>query len=328
MPDIAIIQQFRRLRPEIDIRVVSYGSGAEAFRMLGEPVLDVGADDSSSAIDLIVPLGRALVASHEDLIISHEEPIILPLAHLTRQNTVFLTHWFTGPSDPFIDALSYADHVIFMEKEGIFPEPQKIRGKVRYVGPVLRDLQVSQDDRPRIRADLGLKPEDHVILVAPGHFSTADAAACSRMIVHAFRRSQLPSKKLVWILNGIERALVDDLIEEKDEISVYEPMQHIERLMIACDVAITKGTYNTTMELFALGIPTISLSSGLNFVDDFFARRIASNIFLWMAEVTEESLANTIDTVAYAGATAGDQQLLGAAGARRVACILDELLPQ
>src|SRR3974390_3072769 len=133
MPDIAIIRQFRRLRPETDVRVVSYGSGAEAFRMLGEPVFDVGADDPSSPIDLIVPLGRALLAGDADLVISHEEPIILPLAHLTGRNTVFLTHWFTGPNDPFIDALGYADHVIFMEKEGIFPEPQKIRGKANNV---------------------------------------------------------------------------------------------------------------------------------------------------------------------------------------------------
>src|SRR6185312_11967847 len=52
----------------------------------------------------------------------------------------------------------------------------------------------------------------------------------------------------------------------------------LERIMVAMYVVITKATYVTGMELFALQIPSISLSFKLNPIDDSLSLRIPTNI--------------------------------------------------
>ena len=61
--------------------------------------------------------------------------------------------------------------------------------------------------------------------------------------------------------------------------------------MAATDVAITKGNRNIVLELAALGIPSVTVTHGLNRIDDFRSAKLANNITAKAAELDSETLA-------------------------------------
>ncbi len=67
--------------------------------------------------------------------------------------------------------------------------------------------------------------------------------------------------------------------------------------MVASDLAITKANRVTVKELDALGIPSISISHGLNPIDDVFVERINGNTALRADVLEKEVLAQHIHTI-------------------------------
>jgi hypothetical protein len=61
-------------------------------------------------------------------------------------------------------------------------------------------------------------------------------------------------------------------------------------ILIASDLIITKGNRNTLFESHALGRPSISISFGLNPIDDYRVLRIPSNTALRARGLTAHSL--------------------------------------
>lgn len=94
----------------------------------------------------------------------------------------------------------------------------------------------------------------------------------------------------------------------------------IERLMVAADVALTKMSRSTTLELRHLGIPQVGLSWRLNPIDDRVARAIGGVACLDARQVTPEDLADAIHAISAAEPPRGEAHPNGAmrAADRRV----------
>jgi lipid A disaccharide synthetase len=172
--------------------------------------------------------------------------------------TTYLSHWLPPSNDPYVDALTYADEVLVIEHDRMRLEPAQVKRRIRYVGPVLRRFSFYAGDRQRCRASLGLRSDEPLVLMLPGNV-TEKAAPSLDLVISAFHLMQHPGNRLLWVARDGDQEEVQRRAKWRDGLSVTGPTSQPDRLMAAADVAITKGTYNTTKELAALGLPSISL---------------------------------------------------------------------
>ena len=209
-----------------------------------------------------------------------------------------------------------------MEKEGLFPEPKQVRGRVTYVGPVLRQFHYRRNDRESVRAELGLGPRDRLILVLPGSPPEHATPICD-LVFGAFRELASSNLQVIWVA-GKDFAQVVSFSSESRQVKVLEHEPRLDRLMVAADLAITKGTYNIGRELVALGVPSISLSR-YNDIDDLFARTFPTNRFLWAKLTTPLELAQHVSELSQR-LCAPDEALLMGSGTEQAATCLATLL--
>lgn len=289
IPDMAIADELAKLRSDIDIKFVSYGTGAKTFVAHGKTVINLGMPDMNPVWATVVRAGQLISQLRPALVVSHEEFAIPPAARLFDIPAVFITDWFPDPEDPRMEALSYADEVIVIESEGAIGDPPGLESKVRYSGPVLRSFSYGRADRDRARQELGFPSDATVILVLPGGW-TEERTPISDLVMRAFDSLKGREKLLVWVagddyeeLAGCFRGRADVIVKDHD--------WQMDRLMVASDIAVTKATRNTTAELAALGLPSISISSGLNPIDDVAIRQFETNTPLDARTATPKMLA-------------------------------------
>lgn len=324
VPDLAILQQLRNLLPELTVTFVSYAVGADVLRTANQDVVDIGLPEMATFFDTLTRCGRALRSIRARLAVCHEEPGAIVAARIFGIPAVYLSHWFHPPEHAYSEAFEHADNVILMEHEGLFPEPRQVRGRVRYVGPVLRPLHYRRSDRALVRSELGLGPDDRLILVLPGS-PPEDATPIQDLVSQALRELTSSRLQVIWVA-GKDVARVAVPASEALAIKFLEHEPRLDRLMVAADLAITKGTYNIGRELVALGVPSISLSHGYNYIDDLFARTFPTNKFLWAKQTTPADLARSISAALDEGLCTPDERLLSGTGAEQAAACLATLL--
>ena len=128
-----------------------------------------------------------------------------------------------------------------------------------------------------------------MLTVLPGSWTEALAPAWD-LVTGAC--AQLPERQLVW-LAGADY----DALQTKGPaagVTVIHEDWTIERLMVASDLVITKGSRTTLAELTALGVRSLSLSYGINPADDRRAPHYPGNRMLPAAELTAASLSDAI----------------------------------
>ena len=240
-----------------EVQFVSYGTGAATLREQGRPVIDLHLPDQPDRLAVGAKFSQALQAGRPSLVVAHEEFDVIAAARLHKLPCVFVTDWFTKETDSIMQLLRYANQVLFLDQPGTFPEPSYLAGKVTYVGPVLRPLRYRRPDRLQARQHAGL-PLDALIVslfIQPGR-RTEPVAPLAELLREAFQLLEASPKLLLF---------------DRDA----EP--EFDRIMAASDLAITKGNRNLGLELAALGVPTISISHGLNAMDDLRTATLASN---------------------------------------------------
>jgi len=290
IPDMALATELRRLIPGVKIGFVSYGTGAETLRDNGYKVTDLGIGEDSPLLETIIQCTRALGRLRPSLVVAHEEFGALPAGEVFRLPTLFVTDWFSDPNSLFMLALKYAKEVIFIQERGIFTEPPYLKDKVHYVGPVVRQFEYQKSDAPRARNELGIQTDSKVIVYLPGSFTEAQAPL-TELLVAAFDRLACNSKHLICIA-GRDYEVVSQRFLCRKDITVRKEDWQLDRLIVASNLAITKGTRTTLQELYTLGIPSISISYGLNWIDDVLANRIPSNTPLDARSIDSEALAS------------------------------------
>jgi UDP-N-acetylglucosamine:LPS N-acetylglucosamine transferase len=290
IPDIEIAGELRRLRPRFELQFVSYGVGAATLRSAGLPVIDLPLNDNSRPLESAIRSLQALNACEPDFVVSHEEFLVLPMAKALGLPTALVVDFFP-PVEIWAESLQYADQILFIEHQGMFPEPTVARGRVKYLGPVVR--QMRRDGRERARAALGMTGAAMVISVIPGAYATESKAPLLDLVIDAFRGLPHATKRLVWIAGADVEAIASAVADQADVIvrSEYSP---IEDLMTASDLVITKANRGTTIEASSLGVPSISISYWLNPIDEVVIPRICSNTALTAKGIDAAYLAATI----------------------------------
>jgi hypothetical protein len=224
------------------------------------------------------------------LVLCHEEFAAAPAAKVFGLPTVFLIDWFAGPEHLWMQCLNYADEIVFIDEPGIFTVPHYIaKGTVHYVGPLIRKFAYSRADRDRARRELGLN-SDIVVSILPGRWATEERAPIFDLVMPAFRALACQRKTLLWIADQD----YEDLARRADncaDVVIKRVDWQIDRLMVASNLSITKANRKTCIELAALGIPSISLSYGLNAMDDIRVEKIATNIHLNAKRMDSAALA-------------------------------------
>lgn len=284
IPDIAIVRELEQLRPDVQVRFVSYGTGAVTFAAHGIPCIDLQLPDQNSIAATTVLAGRVIAALAPDLVVAHEEFSAMPVAKIFGLPTVMITDFFTGPGMLSMESLWYADRVLFLARRGLHVEPPSVRGKVKYLGPAMRPFTYRRRDRRRARAELGLAADATVISVLPGSWTEAMAPAYEA-VVTAFDRLKQPSKHLVWLASTDEH-LLKLRVSDRLDITILGADWQIDRLMVASDLVITKTNRMTVIELASLGIRTLSLSYGLNPVDERCVAGLEGNEMIAIGDLT------------------------------------------
>ncbi|MGH9397772.1 MAG: hypothetical protein ACRD18_13090 [Terriglobia bacterium] len=193
---MAIADELAKLRGDIDLKFVSYGTGAMTFTGHRKPVIDLEMPDTNPLWTTVVRAGQVIGQMQPDLIISHEEFAVLPVAKIFNLPAVFITEWFANPEDLRMQTLSYADEVIFIGDPGTSEEPPCVEGKVHYTGPVLRSFAYGRSDRDRARRELALPQDATLILVVPGSWTEEKAPICD-ILMPVFNDLKAPQKLLV-----------------------------------------------------------------------------------------------------------------------------------
>ena len=288
---MAIQERFAALRLGVEMRFVSYGTGAETLREHGRRVLDLHLLDCPDPYAVKRRLPRVFQqAPRPSLVVAHEE-FDVPLAARQRGlPCVVVTDWFLDdPQDWRMESLKHAAEVLFLdEPSGSFVPPAYVKRKVHYLGPVLRALRYRRSDRLRARKEAGFPPDALIVslFIQPGRRSES-VAPLAGMLQGAFDALEAPGPRL--------------LISDRDGDSEFD------RMMTASDLAITKGNRNIVLELAAMGVPVISVSHGLNLIDDLRTAALPNNRTVPYADLHPAGLAQMMREMIAKG-TAGEIQ--------------------
>jgi predicted glycosyltransferase len=282
IPDAAIAEEILKIQPDLEILFASYGIGAVTLRTLQKTVVDLRLPEVNPLWDTVVSILGALRGRRPALIVSHEEFAAVPIARAYGVPSAFLTDWFGHPDWLNMQCLKYADEVLFLDQPGYYDEPPYLRGKIHYVGSVFRRLEWDEGDRARSRRRLGIPFEAKTILVLPGGAAihSEESAPLFDLVAGAFEALDSTEKRLLWVVDEPDYGVLATKASERTHISILKPHYDLSATMMASDLVITKGNRTPLLECEVLGIPSISISFGLNQVDDYRASRIRTNTAL------------------------------------------------
>jgi UDP-N-acetylglucosamine:LPS N-acetylglucosamine transferase len=295
IPDIAIAAE---LPEAIDVRFVSYATGAETLKQAGLPLVDLGLGEENDFFQTMIAAAQVISSARPEVVVSHEEFSALPAAALAGVPAIFVNEWLPAPGSVAADCLAYAASIVLIGFPGVFPVPPSVRAKPVCIGPMVRKMKYTLSDRSRARKELGLADDATVLSVIPGAW-TEERAPILDLVVPAFEGLKTDhGKLLVWVART-DHDRVRKAAEGRDGVTVTDETPVIERLMVASDVVITKGNRVTILESASLGVPSISLSYGLNPVDDTIVARIPSNTALHAKAVDSQFLSGIIAELAF-----------------------------
>ena len=80
VPDLAIVDELLARRDDLDVRLVSYATGADAIKQHGRSLIDLPLPESGSIPEMSVIAGKLIGWLKPDLVASHEEFAAIPAA--------------------------------------------------------------------------------------------------------------------------------------------------------------------------------------------------------------------------------------------------------
>jgi len=292
--DLAIAQALRDRCPTLRIGFASYSRGIDVLRETGEVSYDLMLPENNPYPETIVRAATLMGSVDPSLVVAQEEPGAITAAAVAGIRSIFTTHWF-APRDTHISsqALVHAASILFMEERGIFAEPVQAVGRVHYCGPVLRHFRHHPSEAGSLRMSLGLMSSQCMVLVLPGSPSE-EREPIFELVTSAFYQLRVASKKLLWVA-GDDYTRILARCNGLRDVEVIASSSDIDRLILACDVVINKGTYNITRESMALGKPSLSLTHSFNAVDDLYAARWPNSKSVRVTTTNGKHLAKMIE---------------------------------
>lgn len=326
VPDVEIAREIEALRSDIEIRFASYATGARTLEALGCPLIDLALPELNAIAETTVATGQVIGMLNPDLVVAHEEFAALPVAAIFSKPVALITDWFTDPRRYSMETLRYAHLVVFIGDPGVFEEPDVVRGRVAYTGPVLRRFEYTRKDRARARRELDLPSGALVAAVLPGSW-TEEMFPVADLILAAFELLPADRRRLVWIA-GEDAVALSSREGGRSDIRVGAHDWKMDRLMSAIDVAITKSTRKTLAELDHLGVRSVSLLNPHNPIDNRRAAHYPLNRVVDPAATDATALAQAILEAARAPRRPARRDRGGAAAAAElIIALLDAKVP-
>ena len=307
--DMEVIRELERRDENLDISVVSYAHGYEAFVKNGFTEIEdlhLDYENEFSCPQGLERINRLIKSIRPDVIVANEMFNVLPLAREHRLPAVLITHWFfeSVHSKPTVLSLfmACANHIIFGDLEDFHEKPTKLKVPVSFVGPIMRKIVVNVKDRDILKEELGFQKMDRVILVSfgGGFHNVGDGLEKGRVVLKklykAFDQLNIHNLKLILLVGR----LYDYAISKFDNpnVTILRESWDFDKLMAASDLAIVRGSYRTLCELAVIGTPAICIPflKG-NPVDEMHIRnfqRLGTLETLELEELTPESLMENI----------------------------------
>ena len=278
IPDMEIVDALEAQCGLVNVTFASYATGYQTFRECGKNIVDMNLPEKNDFLDTLISASNLINEYKPQLILCHEEFAAVPAAEISKVPVIFVTDWFTSASSLTMNCLKYAKLIVFIERPGLFPVPSYLRDRVHYVGPVIRKMLIDPLGRRNSRSKFELSQHSNVISVIPGSWASEERAPMAELIIDAFERLVGDNKDLIWLSSRDYDAL-SSYCPYHPEIRLIKDLWPTEPLMYASDIVITKSNRGTTDEVACLGIPSVSLSFGLNPIDDVIAPHIPGNTF-------------------------------------------------
>ena len=302
--DAAIANELVVLEPKLDVTFVSYDVGAATLKDLGQNVIDLELPEDNPLWETVLRISPLLQGQRPALVVSHEEFCVPPLSKVFGFPVVFLTDCFMNPDSIEMQALRYADRVLFLDDRGIYDEPPYLASEVSYLGCVLRPLDSGGTDKVQSRCALGLPADSTVILVSPGGAGMHSEARAPLfdLVLGAYDTLDVGEKRLLWVAGEPDYSALVEKSRHRHDLMILKPHYNFTPTIMAADVVITKGNRLPLFECEALGIPSISISYGHNLVEDSRVSRIQTNVALRGRGLDELALRNyMVEALARAG---------------------------
>lgn len=302
IPDIAILQKLLQKHSNLEVSFASYSTGYKTFLEQKENIIDLRLPERNDFLETLVCAANLIAERRPNIVISHEEFAVAPAARISGVPVLFIVDWFTESSSLPMKCLDHAEAVIFIEKAGVFPEPPFLKDRVHYTGPVIRPFFTDSQDREKYRLEIGVLPEHTVISVIPGSWANENRVPIADLLINAFDKLPIDGKNLVWVA-GSDFEHLSNRFSGRADITFFQDAWPIERLIVASDIVVTKANRGTTYEAAALGVPSVSLSFGLNPIDDIIVSRISSNLPLHARGLSSSYLAQCLQDIAKASSS-------------------------
>lgn len=290
LPAIGVGETMRKIDPNLEIVFISYGTGARFFRQMQIEVVDLNLADDNQ---YLVALFRCLEVLRElrpDVVVAQEEFAAIPAAKSLGIPVIYWSSWMPVVSGYAMDSLTYADSAVITENPGIFPRAPGMNGKIRYTGPMIRDVAYHSENRAMARASLGIELNKSLVTILGSGGIGESKSPLIRVYAEALE--MLGTNWSTHWVAGKDQELVQEAFGGRDDVFVYDFIDPIARLMAASDVVLTKGTRGASLDAAAVGVPSVSLSYGWNPIDDILVPRIQGNIALNARAVDGSTLAS------------------------------------
>lgn len=149
-----------------------------------------------------------------------------------------------------IDVTNQCNAILIPDIQNSIEIPLKLRPKVIFTGPFLKQRVEKMDDKKKLREKLGFRVDEKIVLVTVGGSEFG-----KRLVSLIYKASENIHCDRIIIATGPQ--IDSDLIPESDKIIKKKFLENIMEWMKLSDIIISLAGHTTTMEIASLGIPSI-----------------------------------------------------------------------
>ncbi|MCD6505128.1 hypothetical protein J7M22_00755, partial [Candidatus Poribacteria bacterium] len=254
--DLAIAREVTSLRKDVELKFISYASGAEFLKDKPFPLTDLNLPAIGKDGERIFKITEVIGSESPDLIVTDEELHALPIARGFNIPSVLITNWFQA-DDPEVSALfELADMIIVPDYKEGFHMTLTAKDRILWTGPIwTKETEPTEENRRRARQELDIPPSVKLILLMHGAGDVMDIPFLERA-AKAYQLLEIPSRLMIFA--GKFHEMFKHL-EERGNIQVMGYTERLDPYILAADLAITRGGHTSLWELAMAGIPAIAI---------------------------------------------------------------------
>ncbi|MCW2504366.1 MAG: putative glycosyl transferase [Actinomycetia bacterium] len=283
--DLPIIEHLRQLLPAVEIKIASYGTGLEYYRLRSVDCADLAIDDNddqtTEALRRVLLYLRTLPRL-PDLIVSDELFLLPRLCKRLGIPNVLLTHWFFKDMGlPELDAaMDGANAVIVVDFPDAHCRPDVVGPDFLFSGPLAREIDL---DRPAARTRLGLDPINPIAVLTLGstaEFKVPDLEVAAERYLRAWA-ARATRAAVLYVL--VEKSFSKKLRFEIDSsVRWIGVTPDADTYYAASDIILTSSSLNSLGLLGRNGLKGLTLIGHVNEVErlhgEYFAGLGLENI--------------------------------------------------